>query len=223
MLRGVYAAYGSRARARQHDAGGGCEDDDGAGFDEGADGEEEDYTGPHDLALLFMVFAGGALVQPGAEGDEAHRRQVAAEAEHLHQIARAALALQPVLEKPSLVTIQALHLLSIYTAMASHKGVEEDAETSMEMTWSLITLAAHLSQTIGLRKWFFSLLFFSCGAHVFFLWVIDRDSARWGLSETMVQRRRILFWDLFVADVWQVCTFASLSSRRNTDHSPTES
>ncbi|KAJ7886974.1 fungal-specific transcription factor domain-containing protein, partial [Mycena leptocephala] len=144
--------------------------------DEGGDGENEDYTGPHDLALLFIVFAVGTLVQPKV-----------AEAEHLHQIATAALALQPVLEKPSLVTIQALQLLSIYTAMVSepaghsHQGGEKDAETCMEMTWSLVTLAAHLSQTIGLH----------------------RDSARWGLSATMVQRRRILFWDLFVADVWQ--------------------
>ena len=31
----------------------------------------------------------------------------------------------------------------------------------------------------------------------------DRDSARWGLTPKMVQRRRILFWDLFVSDVWQ--------------------
>ncbi|KAJ7082281.1 hypothetical protein B0H15DRAFT_739822, partial [Mycena belliarum] len=53
-------------------------------------------------------------------------------------------------------------------------------ETSMELTWSLITLAAHLSQTIGLY----------------------RDSARWGLSAKMVQWRRILFWDIFVAEVW---------------------
>ncbi|KAJ7040931.1 fungal-specific transcription factor domain-containing protein [Mycena alexandri] len=169
MMRGVYAAYGS---------------------------EDEDYTGPHDLALLFMVFAVGALATDDAD---AHRRHIAAEAEHLHHIARVALALQPVLEKPSLVTIQALHLLSIYTSMAaapgsgtrSHRGQrggdsnakgerEDSGETSMEMTWSLITLAAHLSQTIGLH----------------------RDSARWGLSAKMVQRRRILFWDLFVADVW---------------------
>jgi hypothetical protein len=32
----------------------------------------------------------------------------------------------------------------------------------------------------------------------------DRDSARWGLSSKMVQRRRLIFWDLFVADAWQV-------------------
>ncbi|KAJ6598179.1 fungal-specific transcription factor domain-containing protein [Mycena vulgaris] len=177
MMRAVYGAYG-----RPEPDGDAWEGDDDEDDEDGAaeaEGDEEEYTGPHDLALLFMVFAVGALVRPD-EGAEA-RPRVAAEAEHLHQIARAALALQPVLEKPSLVTIQALHLLSIYNAMAVGPGAQEDAETSMEMTWSLITLAAHLSQTIGLH----------------------RDSARWGLSAKMVQRRRILFWDLFVADVWQ--------------------
>ena len=65
--------------------------------------------------------------------------------EHFHQIAKAALALQPVLEKPSIVTIQVLHLMSIYNAMS---GNDLKNETSMEMTWSLVTLAAHLSQTV---------------------------------------------------------------------------
>lgn len=129
----------------------------------------EDYSSPHDLALLFIVFSVGALVQPEPSN---------AEAEHFHQLARAALTIQPVLEKPSIVTIQTLHLMSIYNAMS---GSDLKSETSMEVTWSLITLASHLSQTIGLH----------------------RDSARWGLSPKMVQRRRILFWDLFVADVWQ--------------------
>ncbi|KAH0836884.1 hypothetical protein J3R83DRAFT_8685 [Lanmaoa asiatica] len=126
----------------------------------------------HDLSLLFLVFAVGALVD--LTQDPAN-----AEAEHYHQIARAAICLQPVLEKPSLVTIQALHMLSIYNAMS---GNELSArETSMETTWSLIVLAAHLSQTVlGL----------------------DRDSIRWGLPDNIVERRRILFWDLFVADAW---------------------
>ncbi|KAJ7850986.1 fungal-specific transcription factor domain-containing protein [Mycena leptocephala] len=166
-------------------------DDADGGWDEFTDGDtgpadapgDEEYTGPHDFVLLFMVFAVGALVLPGVEEGGNGNRQ--AEAEHLHQIARVALALQSVLEKPSLATIQALHLLSIYTGMATgpgtSKGGEEEPDTSMEMTWSLIVRAAHLSQTIGLH----------------------RDSARWGLSKKMVRRRRILFWDLFVADVWQ--------------------
>lgn len=96
----------------------------------------EDYSGPHDLALLFVILAVGALV--GQEPSNAL-------GEHFHQVARAAISLQPVLEKPSIVTIQALHLMSIYNAMS---GSDLKSETSMEMTWSLITLAAHLSQTV---------------------------------------------------------------------------
>ena len=96
----------------------------------------EDYSGPHDLAMLFMVLAIGALV--GSDSSSAL-------GEHYHQIARAAISLQPILEKPSIVTIQSLHLMSIYNAMS---GSDLKSETSMEMTWSLITLASHLSQTV---------------------------------------------------------------------------
>ncbi|KAJ7760160.1 fungal-specific transcription factor domain-containing protein [Mycena olivaceomarginata] len=184
MMRGVYATYGLQHNSTSPDGAAGDELD-----EEPGDGEDENHTGPHGLALLFTVFAAGALVQPptspGGE-DEAYRRHVATEAEHLHQIARAALALQPVLEKPSVATIQVLHLMSIYTSLTSpagharHGTGREDTETSMELTWGLSTLAAHLSQTVGLH----------------------RDSARWGMSATMVQRRRLLFWDIFVADVW---------------------
>ncbi|KAL0954257.1 hypothetical protein HGRIS_005385 [Hohenbuehelia grisea] len=126
----------------------------------------DDYAGPHDLSLLFTVMAVGSLVES---------EPIAGEAEHFHQLSQIAICLQPVLEKPSIVTIQTLHLMSIYTAMS---GTDLTSETSMEMSWSLIYLATQLSQTV------------------------HRDSARWGLSPTLVQRRRILFWDLFVADAW---------------------
>ncbi|KAG9313263.1 hypothetical protein JVU11DRAFT_6728 [Chiua virens] len=131
----------------------------------------DDNKSAHELALLFLVFAMGALVD--LTQDPAN-----AEAEHYHQISRAAICLQPMLEKPSLVTIQALHMLSIYNAMSGNELSAK--ETSMETTWSLIVLAAHLSQTVGLH----------------------RDSTRWGLPDKIVQRRRVLFWDLFVADAW---------------------
>lgn len=105
-----------------------------------------DYGGPHSLALLFIIFAVGALVETSMP-DEHHSKPVSAEAlaEHYRQVSRAALSLQPVLEKPSMVTIQTLHLMSIYNALS---GGDLETETSMEMTWSLITLAAHLSQTV---------------------------------------------------------------------------
>ena len=118
----------------------------------------EDYSGPHDLALVFIVFAIGALLRTspardagaGAEGGELVEVPWGpAQAEHYYQIGKAALSLQPVLEKPSIVTIQSLHLMSVYNAMS---GSDMKSETSMEMTWSLVTLAAHLSQTIGLRE-----------------------------------------------------------------------
>lgn len=97
----------------------------------------EEYGGPHDLALIFMVFAIGSLIGQ----DVGHS---SAQAEHYYQIARAALSLQPVLEKPSLVTIQSLHLVGIYTAMSG----SDRSDSSMEMAWSCTTLAAHLSQTV---------------------------------------------------------------------------
>lgn len=95
-----------------------------------------DYSGPHDLAVVYLVFAIGSLV-------DGNQDPQSAEGEHYHHLARAALCLQPVLEKPSLVTIQALRMLSNYTAMS---GMER--ESSIETTWSLITLAAQLAQSV---------------------------------------------------------------------------
>ena len=112
-----------------------------------ASGEEQARSGPHDLALLFIVLAIGSLLSsPPSSSPNTATASANALGEHYHQISRAALALQPVLEKPSIVTIQALHLLSIYNAMS---GSDLNSETSMEMTWSLVTLSAHLSQTVN--------------------------------------------------------------------------
>ncbi|KAF8871902.1 hypothetical protein CPB84DRAFT_1818132 [Gymnopilus junonius] len=125
-----------------------------------------DYSGPHDLALLFIVLAIGVIV--GQEPSNALR-------EHFYQISGATISLKPILEQPSTVTIQALHLTSIYNAMG---GNDLKSKTSMEMTWSLVTLVAYLFQTVY------------C------------DCACWGLTPKMVQRRCMLFWDLFIMDVW---------------------
>ena len=163
---------------------------------ESREGSGSEWDGPHDLALVFVIMSIAALVADPTDEERLTKKTAEgsgggafegglfpfgtpdAYGEHFQQIARAALGLQSVLEKPSLVTIQSLHLLSIYNAMS---GSDLKSETSMELTWSLVTLACHLSQTIGLH----------------------RDSARWGLDEKTVQRRRVLFWDLFTADVWQ--------------------
>ena len=98
---------------------------------------KDDYNGPHDYALLYLIFAIGALL-------DLNQEPYNAEGEHYHQLARAALCLQPVLEKPSSVTIQALHLLSIYNGLAGNEG----GETSLETTWSLVAFAAQLSHSV---------------------------------------------------------------------------
>ncbi|KAL1681609.1 fungal-specific transcription factor domain-containing protein [Schizophyllum commune] len=137
----------------------------------------KDCTGPHALALLFMVFSVGALVRCGEPGGTEL-------AVHYRQLAHAALQLRHLMETPSIFTIQALHLMSMYCALMSQGGVgphDESAETTMETSWSLLTFACHLCQTIGLH----------------------RDSERWGLSAKMIRRRRHLFWQLFTADIWQ--------------------
>ncbi|KAI9507152.1 fungal-specific transcription factor domain-containing protein, partial [Russula earlei] len=133
----------------------------------------DDYSGPHDLALLFSIFALGSVLDVSLPTGTAE-----AEGEHYNQLALAALCLQPVLEKPSLVTIQTLHIASIYNAMLGNDV--SGGESSMEFTWSLVNLAAHLAQTIGLH----------------------RDPAQWETNPKIVQRRRMVFWDLVIADSW---------------------
>jgi hypothetical protein len=101
----------------------------------------DDYNGPHDLALLFSIFALGSVLNVKLTTATAE-----SEGEHYNQLALAALCLQPVLEKPSLVTIQTLHVASIYNAMLGNDV--SGGESSMESTWSLVALAAHLAQTV---------------------------------------------------------------------------
>ena len=101
----------------------------------------EEYNGPHDLALLFSIFALGRVLDVNLP-----TRAAEIDGEHYNQLALAALCLQPVLEKPSLVTIQTLHIVSIYHAMLGSDI--SGGESSMEFTWSLVNLAAHLAQTV---------------------------------------------------------------------------
>ncbi|KAI6010429.1 hypothetical protein BKA83DRAFT_4403404 [Pisolithus microcarpus] len=128
---------------------------------------------PHRLGLLFLVFAIGALLDPRQEPGNK-------EADLYHQAAHASICLRSVMEKPSLETVQALHLLSIYNALSGNEVAGK--ETSVETSWSLVTLAAHLAHMVSSFQ--------------------DRDGLRWGLPAGVTARRRIVFWDLFVADVW---------------------
>lgn len=104
-----------------------------------------EYSGPHDLALLFTVFAMGALLDLDQEPYNA-------ESVHYYNLAKAAISLQSIFDKPELVTIQALHLMSVYNAMSQLDEGDEEGEgaTSMEMSWSLIRLCHQIAQTVSL-------------------------------------------------------------------------
>ncbi len=101
----------------------------------------DEYSGPHDLALLFSVFALGSVLDTSLPTPTSE-----SEGEHYNQLALGALCQQPVLEKPSVITIQTLHILSVYNAMLG--GDMSGGESTMESTWSLVAVACHLAQTV---------------------------------------------------------------------------
>jgi hypothetical protein len=102
---------------------------------------DDDYSSPHALSLFFSILSVGRIVDLDLATAAAE-----AEGEHYNQLAVAALCLQPVLERPSLITIQALHVASIYNAMSGSEV--SGGESTMETTWSLIALAAHIAHTV---------------------------------------------------------------------------
>lgn len=149
----------------------------------------------HDLSLLFMIFCFGALTDISLPPTPEN-----ALSEHYYQLTKASLVLEPVLERPpSVATVQALSLMAIYEGICSREG-------SIERTWSLFGLAGKLAQSIGLREFFF-LVFGDERAFLLMMFSVDRDCARWKLSPAEVQKRRALFWELFITDGWQVRVF----------------
>ncbi|KAI0251590.1 fungal-specific transcription factor domain-containing protein, partial [Lactifluus subvellereus] len=63
-----------------------------------------------------------------------------------------------------------------FSLMAIYQGLVANQD-SIESTWALMGLATKLAQ--------------------------NRDCARWDLSPTETQKRRALFWELFITDCWQ--------------------
>lgn len=109
------------------------------GRDSGSPTGNIDYSESQSLGLLLFIFAIGALV-------EINQEPCNAEGERYYQLARAAMSLKPVFVMPSLVTIQALHLCSVYDAMTGNEA--RDESESMETSWGMFTLSAQLAQSV---------------------------------------------------------------------------
>lgn len=87
---------------------------------------EQTQFSPHDLAVVLMVFAVGALVDLSQEPYNE-------ESKHFYVLSKSAMTLQSIFEQPKLTTIQALHLMSIFNAMNQSESGETG--TSMEKSW----------------------------------------------------------------------------------------
>ncbi|KAF8196689.1 fungal-specific transcription factor domain-containing protein [Mycena galopus ATCC 62051] len=90
---------------------------------------------PHCLAVLYMVLALGTLV-------DLHMPAHSPEATEYYQLGRAALAIDSVLEEPSIPGIQALVLMCHYMFFADIEGPR----------WVLMGLVVKLAHSIGLHR-----------------------------------------------------------------------
>ncbi|KAF7974586.1 hypothetical protein HWV62_11856 [Athelia sp. TMB] len=87
--------------------------------------------GAHDLALLLIALGIGALVDLG-------ERPYTEEARHYYRLARAALGLESILDKRSVTTVKALHLMSVYNGMSGEEG-------NLEHCYSLLNMAGEVA------------------------------------------------------------------------------
>ncbi|KAK0220929.1 hypothetical protein EDD85DRAFT_983666 [Armillaria nabsnona] len=93
--------------------------------------------------------------------------------EQYYDLTKAALSIEPLLERPP--SVATVQTLSL---MAIYEGLKS-GENSIESTWTLMGISTKLAQSV------------------------HRDCARWKLPPAEVQKRRALFWELFITDGWQ--------------------
>ncbi|OCH91033.1 hypothetical protein OBBRIDRAFT_792742 [Obba rivulosa] len=93
----------------------------------------------HQLALLFMVLAVGALM-------DVTRPPYNTDAEKFHHLSRAALFSAQVFEEPTVVAVQALYLMAFYLFLSERHG------TGVGSRWAFMGLAVKLAVSMGLHR-----------------------------------------------------------------------
>ncbi|KAF9452456.1 hypothetical protein P691DRAFT_697077 [Macrolepiota fuliginosa MF-IS2] len=93
---------------------------------------------PHKLAVLYLVFALGTLVDLTIE-------PYSKEAEMYYDLSRACLALRSVSDSPELATVQAVLLMASYHGMGSKRY-------TMDSSWVLASVGAKVAQSLGLHR-----------------------------------------------------------------------
>ncbi|KAL0954268.1 hypothetical protein HGRIS_005396 [Hohenbuehelia grisea] len=126
----------NNANARQQRAS--AADSPGSNED-GQDASGEDVPmepgAPHALAMLFMLFALGALL-------DLNNPPYNQEAERYYALGRGALSLRSVFDGPQVTTVQAVGLMATYHSLAGKKYSRDSA-------WGLMSLAAKLAQSVS--------------------------------------------------------------------------
>ncbi|KAL5523829.1 hypothetical protein ACEPAG_8002 [Sanghuangporus baumii] len=114
-----------------------------------------------------------ALFACGAAGDLT-QSPLNDEAMQYHTLAKAAIGVKSIMHGASLSGVQTLYLLGAYDIYSGQKKSQEDA-------WKMVTLGSCMAATIGLH----------------------RDPSRWCFDAKMIERRRRVFWEIYLIDIWQ--------------------
>ncbi|KAJ7077455.1 hypothetical protein C8R44DRAFT_826138, partial [Mycena epipterygia] len=137
----------------------------------------------HELALIYAIFCIGALGDADLSFSHNTTEVDALQAnskephdsEYYYRLTKAALTLEPILAgPPNVAMVQTLALIAIYEVPCA-------GENTIARAWPVFGLVTKLAQSV------------------------HRDCAKWPLNLTPaeVQKRRALFWELFIADCWQ--------------------
>ncbi|KAJ7088967.1 hypothetical protein C8R44DRAFT_818944 [Mycena epipterygia] len=127
----------------------------------------------YELALIYAIFCIGALGD--ADLSFSHNTTEPHDSEYYYRLTKATLTLEPILAgPPNVAMVQTLTLIAIYEVPCA-------GENTIARAWPVFGLATKLAQSV------------------------HRDCAKWPLKLTPaeVQKRRALFWELFIADCWQ--------------------
>ncbi|KAF9226456.1 hypothetical protein BS17DRAFT_748181 [Gyrodon lividus] len=102
------------------------------------DRKKRSEVSPHTLAVLYMVFAHGALT-------DLTLPPYNTEAENYFHLGRLALSSQSVFDLPSTQTLQAVCLMAYYHSNGGRR-------CTLDSAWSIIALANKLAQSMGLHR-----------------------------------------------------------------------
>ncbi|KAJ3772919.1 fungal-specific transcription factor domain-containing protein [Lentinula raphanica] len=119
---------------------------------------------PTRLSVLLLCLAHGSLA-------DVSQPMYSPESDDYLNLSRICLALHPILIYPDLASVQALTLIGMFYDTGGRSY-------NIEAAWSFLTIAAKLSQSLGLH----------------------RESPRWGLDQRTLHRRRTVFWEILTWD-----------------------